>query len=566
MITTRKLVSLGVGAAVAVLFSGAAAAQLPKEDQKCIDQYNNKLRLVSAQAGKSATKCAQNAAKGKEPDANNCIVNNTDGKIAGKESKVTALFGTKCLGGEPIQQGAATGNAAHRNALTEFARDLYGTPIVVIQYSKQSSKCIQKATQRPTQAFTEWVKGHRKCKKDLMKAGTVETSADLDNLCGTVAQADPKLKIQKKIDKSTADITANCATTEESLPTLFPGLDGACHADENALAACINARAFCRACEALNTADGQDMDCDAIDDGLANGSCGGFPAIDIGSHACTMNNGGGTSLALFTQALPLNLNASGSLQIDCGTTTPDGKAACDCNINSFDPVVIPSIGDVCVNPAAGCASGEVDCDGGNAMDNDLKADHNIGACASNAGCSTSCDAFCGGFGVTYTQIASGCEGFCLGGGNDEAACTQDTECPGGSCVGANPPAHAGICNCVCSGTGLGAPSAAGSLACNVGVQINVELPSNGTCGDPATIVLAPQCGAMTTTTATGQINNANNTPAKLAPPAVSTLNGTSVSCAALEASTTTGISLVGSLGFFDSTLGDIHSGNTFVCN
>jgi len=290
----------------------------------------------------------------------------------------------------------------------------------------------------------------------------------------------------------------------------------------------------------------------------------------IGEHACTLTTGPGmgegSTLFLTTQALPLTLSATGSLLISCGTVMPDGKAACDCDVTSFDPVVIPAIGDVCVNPFAGCPQGEIDCDGGNSMDADLKANHNIGVCESNAECSTACDAVCDGFGPTYTQISSGCEGYCLGGANDEAACTQDTECPGGTCVGANPPAHDGVCGCVCSGTGLGGASPAGSMSCNIGVQIDVELPSNGTCGDPPTIVLAPQCGAVTTTTATGQIANANNTTGKLLPEeAGSNLTGAGIDCSALSSSSTSGLRLVGSLAFFDSTLGDIHSGNVFQC-
>jgi len=285
----------------------------------------------------------------------------------------------------------------------------------------------------------------------------------------------------------------------------------------------------------------------------------------IGPHACVL--GAGSNLGLATQALPLNLAPSGSLQIDCGAVGPDGTADCTCSITALNPVVIPAIGDVCVNPTAGCAPGTIDCDGGAALDTAVHADHNLGACASNAACQASCAAQCAGFGPTYDVLSAGCEGFCQGGGNDEGVCTQDTECPGGTCVGNNPVGHAGTCNCVCQGTGLGGASAAGDLSCQIGLQIDVQLPSDGDCDplDPTPIQLAPLCGAVTTTQAVGQTVDANNTPAKLLPLVQSMLNGSGSTCAALAASTTTGISLVGHLAFFDSTLGDIFVAQTFNC-
>src|SRR4029453_15557928 len=125
MSTKCKFVSISA-VAMTMLFAGMASAQLTSAQQKCIDGYNNKTRLVSQQAGKSARACIKNAGKGKELNPDNCIVNNTDGKIAGKETKVCDLYSTgKCLGTEPIQQGCAIANAAHRGALTDLAHMVF---------------------------------------------------------------------------------------------------------------------------------------------------------------------------------------------------------------------------------------------------------------------------------------------------------------------------------------------------------------------------------------------------------------------------------------------------------
>jgi len=564
---SRRLLTLGGSIAVSLLVAGSALAQLPKEDQKCIDGYNNFLRLVSAQAGKSARSCVKNSAKGAETNVENCVVANTDGKIAGKEAKVSALYGVKCTGSEVIQQGAATGNAAHRGAITDFIHDLFGSPVPMgaMGVGKSDGKCLDKAVQRSTQAFTEIIKAHRGCKKNGLKT-TIVDEATLDAACGTFATIDSGGKAAGKLAKVSADVTAACGTLDTTLPALFPGLSAGCTASATALGLCLQAKTRCEACQTLNTADGQSIDCDTFDDGTVNGSC--FEPINVGTHTCTL--AGTSQLNLGTQALPLNLTPSGSLNIACGTTDGLGKAACTCNINSLAPIVIPAIGDVCVNPTS-CPSGEIDCNGGNSEDVDLVADHNIGPCVDDNACGTACNAVCAGLGANYARASYGCEGFCQGGTNNNAACTADTQCTGGSCTGADPPAHAGICNCACQGEGLGGASAAGSIACEVGTQIDVELPTDGDCLDPNTISLAPICGAVTSTTSTGRILDANNTGGKTIPPiggmgtAPDIQTGVPIDCGVASTSTLTGLKMTGHLGFFDSTLGDIFSTNVFVC-
>ena len=105
---------------------------------------------------------------------------------------------------------------------------------------------------------------------------------------------------------------------------------------------------------------------------------------------------------------------------------------------------------------------------------------------------------------------------------------------------------------------------AGALSCNVGTQIDVELPSDGDCLDANTIVLPGLCGGVSTTKATGQIVKVNNSGSNT-PPEPKVMTGVGGTCAAFSAGNLTGARLVGELGFFDSTLGKILSQNTFVC-
>jgi len=567
---SRRLLTLGGSVAVTLLVASSVfAVPLPSADQKCIDGYNNKLRLVSAQAGKDYRTCIKNAGKG-TPGAENCLATDGPLKIAGKAAKVTDLYtAMKCTGSEVIQQGAATGNAAHTQGPLDLTHDIFGDPVndlTVVSVDKPTAKCQDKMEQRSGQAFTEIVKAHRSCKKNAMKAGTVIDEATLDATCGTFALIDSGGKAGAKLAKLGADVSAACATLTPA--TVAPG-ECSTSVDATALGNCLQARTKCRACETLNAADGQAMNCDTFDDGSSNGSC--VQSINVGSHICTL--GAGSAINLGTQALPLALSPTGTVQIACGSTDGAGKAACGCNVQSFGVLVIPAIGDVCINPAT-CPSGEIDCDGGNAENVDLVADHNIGACTDDNSCAASCNVYCGGLGAGYSRLSYGCEGFCQGGTNNNNVCTSDSQCPGGACTGAEPvvASHSGKCNCTCQGEGIGSPAAAGSLSCEIGTQINVELPSNGICDQAMpTIQLAPVCGAVTTAQAKGLVKNANNTPAKTIPPiggvgtAPDIINGIATTCGTIQTSTLTGLKLVGHLGFFDSTLGDIFSTNTFIC-
>jgi hypothetical protein len=162
-------------------------------------------------------------------------------------------------------------------------------------------------------------------------------------------------------------------------------------------------------------------------------------------------------------------------------------------------------------------------------------------------------------------LSTGCEGFCLGGVNNDLACTNDSDCVNATCVGIDPVTHPGTCNCICQSSEIGTPSTAGAMGCQLGLQINVELPSNGVCGDTPTIVLAPLCSALTTGSAVGQLIDANNSIGQTIPPTPGVLSGAATSCASLSTSVTAGLKLVGQLSFFDSTLGDIYVSEQFAC-
>jgi hypothetical protein len=99
------------------------------------------------------------------------------------------------------------------------------------------------------------------------------------------------------------------------------------------------------------------------------------------------------------------------------------------------------------------------------------------------------------------------------------------------------------------------------------MQVDVELPANGLCDAANAYSLPPVCSPMTTTTAVGQLNDANDAPNKKLPPSAlpSTISGAGIDCYSFAASSTSGLTLVGHLAWFDTTFGDFFSANRFVC-
>jgi len=553
----RRAWAAAVGTStVFVLIGGSAFGQLSKETMTCIDQYNNKTRLVSQTAGMDYRKCIKDAGKGSVSNPENCVATDEPGKVAGKTAKVNDLFvaGGKCTGAEPIQQGAATGNQAHIEGAKNLAHDLFGDPITtnIVSLDKQERKCADKAILRAVQAFTENVKVFRKCKKDGMKAGTVTGSPSLEAACMTPAIPDPKGKITKRFGKIAADVTKNCATTVGSLPTLFPGLDASCHAGDSSLASCIEQRVACRVCETLNAADGMDRDCDDFD-GLPDGTCG------ISLHSCALDSGSQFAMHIAALPAPLLLGLSGTLELGSS-----GSAA-DCRIQSLGPVTVPGFGVLCFAPSDSCSDGLRDCDGGLPLGAIVASDGNAGPCSNDAGCEAIAAALCSS---PYEVGTAGCTGHCSGDGSTH--CTNDSQClpANGDCHGPDGllSSQRDICQVSCVHKTAWGASDPGDLQCHLGTKLRIEAaaPCDGA---DVTVDLPDLCIPMSTQRVSSAITDANFISASTVPPAPNTneLSGVPVSCTDLDAGMTSGAEIVGAYNFFGSALGDLAVGIRAIC-
>ncbi len=563
----RKLISICSALGLALLIGpGVSSAQLSKEDQKCIDAYDNCCPKIAAKQNKENRSCVKNTGKLKELDPEGCLTRDPKGKVQKQVDKCNVKYDDKCTGAEPIAQGKAECENDNKDGALNLVHDLFGDPLLVavLTQGKDEAKCQDKALHRGNQVFDTKMKVFRKCKKAGMKLGTIVDEATLEAECMTDPTThgipDPDGKIAKKEAKKEVDIDDKCAGMD--LAALFPGLDAlppgsACYGSTAALAECVDWRVECRVCQTINSMDGTNRNCDEFDNGVLDGSC----SAPIGAHKCVLDPAIST-IQISTPVLPLPpFPVSGAIDIDCGAVDPGtGKASCDCSLQVIDPIEITGIGYGCVTPGMPCPSGEIDCDGGNALDVTMASDHNIGACTDNPDCAAQCAASC----APDSVFNSGCEGFCVGGARDNLPCANDSECPDGSCPGQDGLPHGNICGCDCIGIG-GAPSPAGGLLCNMPVNIGVEADSP--CGDgDVLIAVGTRCLPLTTQTVSTQITDANNSPGKLFPPGPpAVLTGVPGNCEDLATSITTGTRLVGALNFFDSTIGDLVTKEDMVC-
>jgi hypothetical protein len=368
--------------------------------------------------------------------------------------------------------------------------------------------------------------------------------------------------------------------------------------------------------------DGLDHSCDVFDDGAANDSC------LIGRHTCELDsdrfcvgddpNGRpyvdqpcedtishsdcppGPNLADPNKSArciqdsyfsihsllgsPLvTLPLSGDVEITCDAVDPNtGKAPCDCELGEIEGVYVPGIGAAClVSGFELCPPGEIDCDGGNALDTEEIHDHDVGTVLweqdpnrwilplcnfpdpnnGNPRCEEMCGVYCASLEGSFAYFNSGCEGFCVEGPRDGLRCTFDVNCPDGSCPGGDPVAHRDKCNCSCMEV-AGIPSRPGALHCNIraGLNIEVGLPCDGS---DVWITTIQPCVPFTTEWATGTLLQANAQAAdKIGPLSAS---GTPTTCAALAADVSAGLDVVATISFIDTSLLDLVVQFRTVC-
>lgn len=526
----KKLVSVAIAACAVLLTSQAAHAA-----SKCVGAMAKDGAKVAATKGKDIGACLKSGGGA-------ACINTDSSKVVGAATKVAADYSKNCENPPPAF-GVPAVPAGTAAAIAEVAVDneeqlafsVFGTDAST-STDKAGAKCQTTVQKTYSKAVDTYNKGFQSC---------IKSQNDEAGLQSCV-MSDPGGKGAAALGKVEAGISKACV--DQSVADLFPGT--CADAPLALLSECVGIRTRCYTCRMQNAMHGLHANCDQLDDGSENGSCAAGLA-----NTCTFASGSGFPLS--TALGPINLAATGSIDIAVGGSSGSNKASC--NLRSLSPVNLAGVGFVCVSPATGCSPGSVDCAGGSSKGVSLNAQRTIGSCTDNTTCASACSANCG---AGATVIQSACEGFCTGSNPANQACTTDAQCLGnGACAGQDGVPNGNICECQCL---LPLPDSTppGGIRCNLGTSLVVEAAAPCD-GNDVIITVGTACFPLTTTNAFGIVNNANAIPGNQLGPFVG--SGATNSCSDQNAGDTSGMKLVGSYAFFASTIGDILTGTNLIC-
>lgn len=328
-----KLSLFALAIVVFALLPAGVRAAADRDQQKCINALNKDGAKVASKQGKQIVSCIKNAGKGKLPpmqSVTECLTADEKGKITAARDKTESDFDKKCVEsvpsfGIPAGTVVATVNDAAAAAPLSLVTDLFGADldaaVIDCASEKAGCRCQQAISKRYHKILDTKLKEFRRCKKSALKEGKdpfpsgAISAADLEKCVddpatvGSIAN-DAKGKINKRIMQLDKDITKKCAgvDTQVALPGVCAGLTG------TTLRNCIDARVECRVCLMSNAMDDLNLDCDAFDDGVSNGSCGvGVVAetVDIPSAAEPPNTPGTMGVTVTNPKLISQFGGSG---------------------------------------------------------------------------------------------------------------------------------------------------------------------------------------------------------------------------------------------------------------
>ncbi len=289
---TAPLLAATLGVA---LLAGAvgAQAQLTKDQQKCIGALNKNLQKVAATAAKDFSGCIKDHNKGKNGVTSLpvCFAADRDGKVAKATGKTVDADTKRCTGTDKNTvdkrpavgaTDAATVNGAGEGSALAVIDALYGpdadAAAIDAATDAAAAKCQESVAKALVKCQATKLKEFNKCKKSALGEGA-DTAEELE----ACVLADAKGKIAKTCNFNVAGKTdkirgalGKCGDSGVDLASTFAQCDGATRDEVHE---CVDVPLECTVCEAINTADALDADCDYLDNAFKDGSCGGLSAV-----------------------------------------------------------------------------------------------------------------------------------------------------------------------------------------------------------------------------------------------------------------------------------------------
>ena len=250
----------------AAVFALGAGSAVRADDAKCQDGVAKGSRNVGNQEQKKNRACVKDGAG----DIDGCV-DVESGKAAIQRGKLADLYapGGKCDPLPALGVGSDPNDIADDTEASagDILRKVFGDPVDGIA---AGDKCQDKIAKRGGKKFDTELKAFRSCIKD---AAPVSSQAVIDGCIATgVNDAKAQNTVQPKLQ---ADMASQC-----TFPVPAGMEDGDCSACTAATtcAACVGNIVDCEACEAMNSSSNSAVNCDLLDDGASNFSCGGCAA------------------------------------------------------------------------------------------------------------------------------------------------------------------------------------------------------------------------------------------------------------------------------------------------
>lgn len=260
-----------VAAAAFVSIPALAGAQLDSDQKKCVTSLQKAGAKVAGAVAKEFSACVKNAGKGKLGGltATACLTADPKGKV-GKAKVKTAGVITKSCGVLPTfgPDDATEVNDAMSDDILQveaaFGFD-FDAAIISAANDKAGAGCQATVAKDIGKLFATKHKTYNACVSGGLKSDAITDASGMEACFGL----DPKGKVAKAAAKFGDSVAKKCGTT-----TVADAFPGAGTGDAlGTLAADYVELIDCGLCLALNAAEGLALDCDTLDDGLANLSC-----------------------------------------------------------------------------------------------------------------------------------------------------------------------------------------------------------------------------------------------------------------------------------------------------
>jgi CSLREA domain-containing protein len=262
------------------LFTGTGSSPVGT----CVTGMHKGVTIVGTATGKVVRGCVKDGAAAKlgGMTAQACLTADRDGKVAKATARTTLVESSKC-NGVMTAVGPTSVESANTATVEEelgLAADVFGADLDAVLALKSADPAAAKCQDAVVKGYQKLVDAKLEvfvaCSKHLFKSGTADAATlascvsdgtQPDSIATSASQ--PGGKVAVATAKLASTIAKTCAGVD--IATRFPNRCST--ASATTLGQCVDVRVECRVCRMLSHAGRLQVDCDAFDDGVANGSC-----------------------------------------------------------------------------------------------------------------------------------------------------------------------------------------------------------------------------------------------------------------------------------------------------